>query len=164
MLRGNALTRVAINEIRQFQRHELRVSGFQERYARMQRAEALPARYREVIILREFEELSILEIAERLRYHRPNCHDPPFPRAVNAPRRRSKITDRDPQRVATSPRSCPLIKPFISDKARTHLVFPAGDRGRRAVDRGGWDHSSDRCRAWRPAARTIEPRIDIGIC
>ena len=34
----------------------------------MQRAEALPARYREVIILREFEELSILEIAERLRY------------------------------------------------------------------------------------------------
>ena len=46
MLRGNALTRVAINEIRQFQRHELRVSDFQERYARMQRAETLPAKYR----------------------------------------------------------------------------------------------------------------------
>jgi RNA polymerase sigma-70 factor (ECF subfamily) len=84
------LTRVAINEVRQFQRRELRASGFQElpnpdvlvsrdespyeHFARMQRTEAvlvvlesLPARYREVVMLRELEELSILEIAERLR-------------------------------------------------------------------------------------------------
>jgi RNA polymerase sigma-70 factor (ECF subfamily) len=84
------LTRVAINEVRQFQRRELRASSFQElsnpdvlpsrdespyeHLARRQRTEAvravvkaLPARYREVVILREFEELSLLEIADRLR-------------------------------------------------------------------------------------------------
>jgi RNA polymerase sigma-70 factor (ECF subfamily) len=84
------LTRVAINEVRQFQRRELRASHFQElpdpddlasrdespydHFARMQRTEAvrafvksLPARYREVVILRELEDLSMLEIAERLR-------------------------------------------------------------------------------------------------
>jgi RNA polymerase sigma-70 factor, ECF subfamily len=84
------LTRVAVNEVRQFRRRELRVSGFQElsnpyvlasqdespyeHFARMQRTEAvralvksLPALYREVVILREFEDLSILEVAERLR-------------------------------------------------------------------------------------------------
>jgi RNA polymerase sigma factor (sigma-70 family) len=83
------LTRVAVNEVRQFQRREFRVSGFQERSnpdamasrdespyehsARMQRMEvvhavlnSLPAIYREVVVLRELEELSILEIAERL--------------------------------------------------------------------------------------------------
>lgn len=83
------LTRVAINEVRQFQRRELRASRFQElskpdvlvspaespyeHSARIQRTEAvralvksLPARYREVVVLRELEELSILEIAERL--------------------------------------------------------------------------------------------------
>jgi RNA polymerase sigma-70 factor (ECF subfamily) len=84
------LTRVAINEVRQFQRRELRTSGFlqlsnpdvlasrdespYEHFTRMQRTEAvravvksLPAMYREVVMLRELEELSILEIAERLR-------------------------------------------------------------------------------------------------
>jgi RNA polymerase sigma-70 factor (ECF subfamily) len=84
------LTRVAINEVRQFQRRELRASSFQElsnpdalpsrdespyeHFSRMQRTEAvlvvvksLPARYREVVMLRELEELSIVEIAERLR-------------------------------------------------------------------------------------------------
>ena len=84
------LTRVAVNEVRQFQRRELRVSGLQElssrdvlpsrdespyeHFARTQRSEAvravvtsLPPRYREVVILRELEELSMLEIAERLR-------------------------------------------------------------------------------------------------
>jgi RNA polymerase sigma-70 factor (ECF subfamily) len=83
------LTRVAVNEVRQFQRRELRVSGFQELsnpdsiasreespyeyFARVQKMEivravlnSLPAMYREVVILREFQELSILEIAERL--------------------------------------------------------------------------------------------------
>jgi RNA polymerase sigma-70 factor, ECF subfamily len=83
------LTRVAINEVRQFQRRE-HASRFQElsqpdvlasrdespyeHFARMQRTEtvravvrSLPARYREVVILRELEELSMLEIAERLR-------------------------------------------------------------------------------------------------
>jgi RNA polymerase sigma-70 factor, ECF subfamily len=45
-----------------------------ERFARMQRTEAvralvgsLPAMYREVVMLRELKELTILEIAERLR-------------------------------------------------------------------------------------------------
>jgi RNA polymerase sigma-70 factor, ECF subfamily len=84
------LTRVAVNEVRQFQRRELRVSGFQElsdpdalasgdespyeHFARMQRTEAvracvdsLPAIYREVVLLRELDELSIQEIAEHLR-------------------------------------------------------------------------------------------------
>jgi RNA polymerase sigma-70 factor (ECF subfamily) len=84
------LTRVAINEVRQFQRRELRASSLQElpnpdvlasrdespyeHVARMQRTEAvralvksLPAMYREVVMLRELEDLSILEIAERLR-------------------------------------------------------------------------------------------------
>jgi RNA polymerase sigma-70 factor (ECF subfamily) len=84
------LTRVAINEVRQFQRRELRLARFQElpdpdvlasrdespdeHFARVQRAEtvravvkSLPAMYREVVMLRELEELSILEIAERLR-------------------------------------------------------------------------------------------------
>jgi RNA polymerase sigma-70 factor (ECF subfamily) len=84
------LTRVAINEVRQFQRRELRTSGFQEPFkpeviasrcespyehlAQIQRTQAvraivdsLPVRYREVVMLREFEELSMLEIAERLR-------------------------------------------------------------------------------------------------
>lgn len=84
------LTRVAINEVRQFQRRELRAPSFQElskpdvlasrdespyeHLARIQRTEAvrtvlnsLPAKYREVVMLREFEELSILEIAECLR-------------------------------------------------------------------------------------------------
>jgi RNA polymerase sigma-70 factor, ECF subfamily len=84
------LTRVAINEVRQFQRRELRVSSVQElsnpdvlasrdespydHFARRQRTEALralvkslPARYREVVMLRELEDLSILEIAVRLR-------------------------------------------------------------------------------------------------
>ncbi len=84
------LTSVAINEVRQFQRHELRASRFQElsnvdvlpsrdespheHFVRMQRTKALraiiaslPDIYREVVMLREFEELSILEIAERLR-------------------------------------------------------------------------------------------------
>jgi len=83
------LTRVAINEVRQFQRRE-RASRFQELsgpdvlaspdespyecFARTQRSEAvravvtsLPPRYREVVMLRELEELSMLEIAERLR-------------------------------------------------------------------------------------------------
>jgi RNA polymerase sigma-70 factor (ECF subfamily) len=84
------LTRVAVNEVRQFRRRELRASRFQElsnpevlasrdespyEYCtRMQRTEAvravvesLPAMYREVVMLRELEELTILEIAERLR-------------------------------------------------------------------------------------------------
>ena len=84
------LTRVAINEVRQFQRRELGASRFQElsnpdvlasrdespyeHFARIQRTEAvravvesLPAKYREVVMLRELEELSLHEIAERLR-------------------------------------------------------------------------------------------------
>jgi RNA polymerase sigma-70 factor (ECF subfamily) len=84
------ITRVAVNEVLQFQRRELSVSRLQElsnpdvlpsrdespyeRFVRMQRTEAvralvngLPARYREAVMLRELEELSILEIAERLR-------------------------------------------------------------------------------------------------
>jgi RNA polymerase sigma-70 factor (ECF subfamily) len=84
------LTRVTVNEVRQFQRRERRTSGFQElpnpdvlpsrdespyqHFARIQRTESvralvksLPARYREVVMLRELDELSILEIAERLR-------------------------------------------------------------------------------------------------
>ena len=84
------LTRVAINEVRQFQRREFRASSSQElskldvlasrdespyeHFARIQRTgavraavESLPDKYREVVMLREFEELSILEIAERLR-------------------------------------------------------------------------------------------------
>ena len=84
------LTRVAINEVRQYHRRELHAPRFQElpnsdvlasrcespyeRFARLQRTESmravvesLPARYREVVILREVEELSTLEIAERLR-------------------------------------------------------------------------------------------------
>jgi RNA polymerase sigma-70 factor (ECF subfamily) len=83
------LTRVTGNEVRQFQRREGR-TRFQElpnpdvlpsrdespyeHVARIQRTEivralvkSLPARYREVLMLRELEELSILEIAERLR-------------------------------------------------------------------------------------------------
>jgi RNA polymerase sigma-70 factor (ECF subfamily) len=83
------LTRVAINEVRQFQRRE-HASRFQEltnsdvlvshyespyeNFAGMQRTQAvravvksLPAIYREVVVLRELEELSMLEIAERLR-------------------------------------------------------------------------------------------------
>jgi RNA polymerase sigma-70 factor, ECF subfamily len=84
------LTRVAINEVRQFQRRELRASSPQEpsnpevlasrdespyeHFARIQETKAvralvksLPATYREVVMLREFEELSMIEIAERLR-------------------------------------------------------------------------------------------------
>jgi RNA polymerase sigma-70 factor (ECF subfamily) len=84
------LTRVAINEVRQFRRRELRASSLQEppspdvlasrdesayeHFARTQKTKAvralvnsLPATYREVVMLREFEELSMLEIAERLR-------------------------------------------------------------------------------------------------
>ena len=84
------LARVAINEVRQFQRRELRVPGFQElskpdvlasreespyeHVARIQKTRAvrevvksLPVKYREVVMLRELEELSLLEIAERLR-------------------------------------------------------------------------------------------------
>jgi RNA polymerase sigma-70 factor, ECF subfamily len=84
------LTRVAINEVRQFQRCEFRAPSLREppspdilvsrdespyeHFARIQKTKAvhalvnsLPARYREVVILREFEELSMLEIAERLR-------------------------------------------------------------------------------------------------
>lgn len=80
--------------MRQFQRHGPGASRFQElsdpdsltsgdespydHFARMQRAEAvralvkaLPGRYREVVTLREFEGLSILEIAERLQYTVP---------------------------------------------------------------------------------------------
>lgn len=83
------LTRVAINEVRQFQRRE-RASRFEElsnpdvlasrdespyeHFARIQRTKAvravvnsLPVRYREVVILRELEGLSLREIAERLR-------------------------------------------------------------------------------------------------
>ena len=83
------ITRVAVNEVRQFQRRELRASGFQElsnpdvlpsreaspyeHFARMQRTEtvravvnSLPDMYREVLVLREIEELSTLEISERL--------------------------------------------------------------------------------------------------
>jgi RNA polymerase sigma-70 factor (ECF subfamily) len=84
------LTRVAINEVRHFQRCERRTSSLgepsspdvlasrdespYEHLARIQKAKAvralvdsLPAKYREVVMLREFEELSMLEIAERLR-------------------------------------------------------------------------------------------------
>jgi RNA polymerase sigma-70 factor (ECF subfamily) len=84
------LTSVAVNEVRQFQRRERYASRFQElsnpavlasrgespdeHLGRMETMEAvralvksLPARYREVVILRELEEMSILEIAERLR-------------------------------------------------------------------------------------------------
>lgn len=84
------LTRVAINEVRQFRRRELRASSLQEpsnpnvlasrdespyeHFARIQKRKAvralvnsLPATYREVVMLREFEGLSMLEIAERLR-------------------------------------------------------------------------------------------------
>jgi RNA polymerase sigma-70 factor (ECF subfamily) len=84
------LTSVAINEARQFQRRELRAARFQgpsnpdvvasrdespyEHFARAQRTEAihaliqaLPARYREVVMLRGLEELSIPEIAQRVR-------------------------------------------------------------------------------------------------
>jgi RNA polymerase sigma-70 factor (ECF subfamily) len=84
------LTRVAVNEVRQYQRRELRASRFQEvsnpdlqasrdaspyeHFVRMQGMEtvrtvlkSIPDRYREVVILRELGELSILEIAERLR-------------------------------------------------------------------------------------------------
>jgi RNA polymerase sigma-70 factor (ECF subfamily) len=83
------LTRVAINEVRQFQRRE-HASRFQElpksdalasrdespydHFTRIQRTEAvravvrsLPPIYREVVMLRELEELSMLEIAHRLR-------------------------------------------------------------------------------------------------
>jgi RNA polymerase sigma-70 factor (ECF subfamily) len=82
------LTRVAINEVRQFQRRE-RALRFQElsnydvlardespyeHLARIQRAKAvravvnsLPLKYREVVMLRELDELSLQEIAERLR-------------------------------------------------------------------------------------------------
>ena len=83
------LTRVAINEVRQFERRE-RASRFQdlsdfdvlatrdespyEHFARIQRAKAvrevvnsLPVKYREVVMLRELDELSLHEIAARLR-------------------------------------------------------------------------------------------------
>jgi RNA polymerase sigma-70 factor (ECF subfamily) len=83
------LTRVAINEVRQFERRE-RASRFQElsdfdvlatrdespheHFARTQRAKAvrevvnsLPVKYREVVMLRELDELSLHEIADRLR-------------------------------------------------------------------------------------------------
>jgi RNA polymerase sigma-70 factor (ECF subfamily) len=84
------ITRVAVNEVRQFQRRELCVSRCQElsnpdvlasreespyeHFARMQRTEAvralvnaLPAKYREFVALRDLEGLSVLEVAERLR-------------------------------------------------------------------------------------------------
>jgi RNA polymerase sigma-70 factor (ECF subfamily) len=83
------LTSVAINEVRQFRRRE-HTSHFQElsnldvwasqdespyeHFARIQRAEAvravvneLPPRYREVVMLRELEGLSLQEIAEHLQ-------------------------------------------------------------------------------------------------
>jgi RNA polymerase sigma-70 factor, ECF subfamily len=83
------LTRVAINEVRQFERRE-RASSFQEpsdfdamatrdespheHFSRIQRAKvvrevvnSLPVKYREVVILRELDELSLHEIADRLR-------------------------------------------------------------------------------------------------
>jgi RNA polymerase sigma-70 factor, ECF subfamily len=83
------LTRVAINDVRQFQRRE-RASRLQklsnpdvlvsrdesphESFTRIQRTKAvraivssLPPKYRDVVMLRELEELSLQEIAERLR-------------------------------------------------------------------------------------------------
>jgi RNA polymerase sigma-70 factor (ECF subfamily) len=83
------LTRVAINEVRQFERRR-RASRFEELsdfdvlatrdespyeyFARIQRAKAvrevvnsLPVTYREVVMLRELDELSLHEIADRLR-------------------------------------------------------------------------------------------------
>jgi RNA polymerase sigma-70 factor (ECF subfamily) len=83
------LTRVAINEVRQFERRG-RASRFEELsdfdvlatrdespyeyFARIQRAKAvrevvnsLPVTYREVVMLRELDELSLHEIADRLR-------------------------------------------------------------------------------------------------
>jgi RNA polymerase sigma-70 factor (ECF subfamily) len=82
------LTRVPINGVRQFERRE-RASRFEqlssydvvadrdespyEHFVRIQRTKAvrrivnsLPAKYREVVILRELDELSLREIAERL--------------------------------------------------------------------------------------------------
>jgi RNA polymerase sigma-70 factor (ECF subfamily) len=84
------LTSVAVNEVRQFQRREIRASCFQElsnpdglasrdnspheHVASIQRVEAvrtlvesLPVRYREVVTLHELEDLSLQETAERLR-------------------------------------------------------------------------------------------------
>jgi RNA polymerase sigma-70 factor (ECF subfamily) len=81
------LTRVAINEVRQFQRRAARFQELSnpdvlasrdespyEHFARIQRTEtlralvkSLPAMYREVVMLRDFEELSLREIAERVR-------------------------------------------------------------------------------------------------
>lgn len=114
------LTRVAVNEVRQFQRRELRASRFQElpnpdvlasrdespyeHFARIQRMEAvravvesLPAIYREVLMLRELEELSLLEIAERLRCTVPAVKSRLFRGRSMLLAGVRKITGRNPQ-------------------------------------------------------------------
>ena len=108
------LIRVAINEVRQYHRRELRAPRFQdlsnsdavacrcespyERLARVQGTESmhafvasLPARYREVVILREVEELSTLEIAARLHCSVPAVKSRLLGRG-HAPGHRSEVT------------------------------------------------------------------------
>jgi RNA polymerase sigma-70 factor (ECF subfamily) len=132
------LTRVAINEVRQFQRRE-HASRFQElsnpdvlvspcespyeNVTRIQRTQAvravvrsLPAKYREVVMLRELEELSMLEIAERLRCSVPAVKSRLF-------RGRSML-------LAGFRNYRP--QPPMPNKSRSHALFLTGERQKEA--------------------------------
>ena len=140
------LTRVAINEVRQFQRRELCPSRFQElsnpdalasrdespyeRFARIQRMEAvraavesLPAGYREVVMLRELEELSILEIAERLRCTVPTVKTRLF-------RGRSMLLGVKKSQTATPKGIIRAPKVLMANKKKPHSLLLMGERER----------------------------------
>jgi RNA polymerase sigma-70 factor (ECF subfamily) len=133
------LTRVAINEVRQFQRCEIRASRFQElsnpdvlasqdespyeHFARIQRTEAvravvnsLPAMYREVVMLRELEELSILEIAERLRCTVPAVKSRLFRGRSMLLGGVQKLQAATPKRMTVPPRVRPLTLALIQQR------------------------------------------------
>jgi hypothetical protein len=107
--------------VRQFRRRELRASCLQElsnpdvlasqdespheHFARIERMEAvralvesLPARYREVVMLHELEDLSLQETAERLRCSVPAVKSRLFRGRSMLLARCSEITERAPQK------------------------------------------------------------------
>jgi RNA polymerase sigma-70 factor, ECF subfamily len=158
------LTRVAINEVRQFQRRELRAPSLREppspdilvsrdespyeHFARIQKTKAvralvnsLPAKYREVVMLREFNELSLLEIAERLRCTVPTVKSRLF-------RGRSMLLAGVQELQAATP-----TRNHHDAISKCQSVIPALRAGRVIATVAGIS-----------AARAIRPRIDIGIC
>jgi RNA polymerase sigma-70 factor (ECF subfamily) len=125
------LTRVAINEVRQFQRREAssrsqellnadalpsRDESPYEHFARTQKTDAvravvnsLPAKYREIVMLRELEELSLQEIAERLRCTIPAVKSRLFRGRSMLVARVRELGPRPPKKDNPPPRVRPLM-------------------------------------------------------